>query len=56
MATDSQLKALKENAKLGGYRRAQSLTPQRRREIAIKAAKARWYKKSLTKPQACSVT
>lgn len=28
--------------KKGGHARAQTLTPERRREIAVKAAKARW--------------
>lgn len=31
--------------KRGGYRRAAKLSPERRKEIAVKAAKARWSKK-----------
>lgn len=33
---------VQQMASLGGMARAKSLTPERRREIARKAAKARW--------------
>jgi hypothetical protein len=36
---------LKQMTRLGGLARSKSLTKKRRREIATKAAKARWSKK-----------
>jgi len=38
----SQAEFGKEGGKIGGVRRADSLTPERRREIAQDAARARW--------------
>src|ERR1700686_4935288 len=32
----------KRGGKIGGKRRADSMTPERRREIALKAARSRW--------------
>jgi hypothetical protein len=32
----------RRGGKIGGAKRAASLTPERRREIALKAARARW--------------
>jgi len=44
------VKNLNEAAKAlgskGGKKRAENLTPEQRREIALKAAKARWGRKS----------
>jgi hypothetical protein len=34
----------KRGGKIGGKRRADSMTPERRREIALKAARSRWDK------------
>lgn len=35
----------RRGGKIGGHSRARSLTPARRRAIALKAARARWDKK-----------
>ena len=35
----------KRGGKIGGLRRAESMTKERRREIALKAARARWDQK-----------
>jgi len=35
----------KRGGKIGGKRRADSMTPERRREIALKAARSRWDQK-----------
>jgi hypothetical protein len=36
------LKAIQQLGRMGGQTRAKNLTPERRREIARKAARARW--------------
>ncbi len=36
----------KRGGKIGGKKRAASMTPERRREIALKAARSRWDKGS----------
>jgi hypothetical protein len=36
----------RKGGKIGGKRRLQTLTPERRSEIAIKAAESRWAKHS----------
>ncbi len=41
---DGKNKAAKELGRLGGKARAAKLTPEQRREIAKKAAQARWSK------------
>ena len=41
----SLAKAAKAMGRKGGKKRAKSLTPERRKEIARKAAAARWKKK-----------
>jgi hypothetical protein len=35
-----------KGGKLGGKRRLETMSPERRREIALKAARARWAKKA----------
>jgi hypothetical protein len=40
-----QSKAGKKGGKIGGKARAATLTPEQRKQIAAKAAKARWAKK-----------
>jgi len=46
-ATDRRvLKAIQEPGRIGGKTRAKNLSGERRREIARKAAQARWKKKS----------
>lgn len=42
--------SLRQFAKLGGKARAAKLTPERRKEIAAIAAKARWAKKAANEP------
>lgn len=45
-AADAELAAMRvSRAQKGGYARSDALTPDRRREIAKKAAAARWGKK-----------
>jgi hypothetical protein len=48
--TKAVTEALKELGRLGGQTRAKRLTPERRREIAKKAAAARWKKAGKVKP------
>ncbi|HEY4712452.1 MAG TPA: RNA-binding protein [Dehalococcoidia bacterium] len=49
---DTEYKATGKNpaavalGRLGGLKRSQQLTPEQRKELAQKAAKARWEKKS----------
>src|SRR5439155_24231541 len=37
----------KRGGRIGGKRRADSMTPERRREIALKAARSRWDRNGL---------
>lgn len=39
----------RKGGKIGGKRKLATLTPERRREIALKAARARWRKQNGTK-------
>ncbi len=41
----------RKGGKIGGKRRLVTLTPERRREIALKAARARWKKKPAANAQ-----
>lgn len=36
----------RRGGKIGGRKRAQALTPEKRRDIALKAARSRWDKKA----------
>jgi hypothetical protein len=38
----------RKGGKIGGMKRAASLSPEKRREIALKAARSRWDKKTVT--------
>jgi hypothetical protein len=40
----------RKGGQIGGKRRLETMTPEERREVAAKAAKARWIKKSGKKP------
>lgn len=41
----------KKGGKIGGKRRMQTMTPEQRRQIALKAAQARWKKRQkVTQP------
>jgi hypothetical protein len=48
--TKGQKKAAAELGRRGGRSRAQKMSPELRREIAQKAAKARWKKSKNQKP------
>lgn len=39
----------RKGGKIGGKKRAASLSPEKRREIALKAARSRWDKKAPSK-------
>jgi len=41
----------KLGAKKGGLARARSLSPERRKEIAVNAARARWDRSTIAAPQ-----
>ena len=43
---DAVKEYIKELGRIGGKKRSQNLTPERRREIAQKAAQTRWAQKS----------
>ena len=46
--------AMAKNGRKGGRKRAQTLSPERRKEIARKAVQARWAKKTAEKPDGLS--
>jgi hypothetical protein len=50
MADETEVLTIKEVARRGGVGRAKNLSPARRKEIACRAAQARWGKKDNGSP------